>query len=283
MEIPWNSDTLKVVYTVFGWVAFVVWSSSFYPQFFLNFSRKSVVGLNFNYLLLNNTKHTLYLIYNASLYFSPTIQFQYHQKYGFDQMIPVAANDVAFSTHAVLLTIVLLFQVVIYERGNQSISKITMGIIIVVWITVGVCSFIAFPSKSWLWLISIFNTMQVVLATIKYIPQAFMNFMIKSTDGFSIGNVFLDFLGGLANYAQMVTQSIDQNSWVNFSGNLGKVLLSLVCMFFDLLFMFQHYVLYPSKKTSSDPPSILDDKITEPLIKSQNQPEATNFPVVENV
>jgi hypothetical protein len=40
METQWNSDTLKVAYTVFGWVAFVVWSSSFYPQFFLNFSRK---------------------------------------------------------------------------------------------------------------------------------------------------------------------------------------------------------------------------------------------------
>ncbi|KAK2366314.1 cystinosin protein [Trifolium repens] len=237
METQWNSDTLKVAYTVFGWV-----------------------------LLCS------------------TLQFQYHQKYGFDQMIPVAANDVAFSTHAVFLTIVLLFQVAIYERGNQSISKITMGIIAVVWITVGVCSFIAFPSKSWLWLISIFNTMQVVLATIKYIPQAFMNFMIKSTDGFSIGNVFLDFLGGMANYAQMVTQSIDQNSWVNFSGNIGKVLLSLVCMFFDLLFMCQHYVLYPSKKaSSSNPLSILNDKTTEPLIKSQNQPEATNMPMVENV
>ncbi|KEH25387.1 putative lysosomal cystine transporter [Medicago truncatula] len=277
-ETAWNSETFKIAYTVFGWIAFVVWSSSFYPQFILNYSRKSVVGLNFNYLILNNTKHTLYLIYNASLYFSPNVRFQYHQKYGFDQMIPVAANDVAFSTHAVLLTLALLFQVAIYERGNQSISKITMGIITVVWITVGVCSFIAFPSKSWLWLISIFNTMQVVLATIKYIPQAFMNFMIKSTDGFSIGNVFLDFCGGMANYAQMVIQSIDQNSWVNFSGNLGKVLLSLVCMFFDLLFMCQHYVLYPSKKTSSISPSKLNDKIKEPLIKSPS-----NVPVAENV
>jgi hypothetical protein len=30
-------------------------------------------------------------------------------------MIPVAANDVAFSTHAVLVTALLLFQIVIYE------------------------------------------------------------------------------------------------------------------------------------------------------------------------
>lgn len=30
-------------------------------------------------------------------------------------MIPVAANDVAFSAHAVLLTAITLFQIVIYE------------------------------------------------------------------------------------------------------------------------------------------------------------------------
>ena len=31
------------------------------------------------------------------------------------QMIPVAANDVAFSIHAVILTAFTLFQIVIYE------------------------------------------------------------------------------------------------------------------------------------------------------------------------
>lgn len=35
--------------------------------------------------------------------------------WGWMQMIPVAANDVAFSIHAVLLTAVTLFQLVIYE------------------------------------------------------------------------------------------------------------------------------------------------------------------------
>ncbi|XLU35822.1 hypothetical protein S245_071888 [Arachis hypogaea] len=268
MGIAWNSHTLEVAYRVLGWSGFFLWSCSFYPQLLLNFFRKSVVGLNFNYLLLNNTKHTLYLIYNTSLYFSSSVRFQYHLKYGFDQMVPVAANDVAFSTHAVLLTGVLLFQCAIYERGNQSLSKVSIGIISLVWIIVGVCSFISLPTKSWLWLISIFNTMQVILAVIKYIPQAVMNFMRKSTDGFSIGNVLLDFSGGVTNYAQMVAQSIDQNSWVNFSGNIGKVLLSLVSVFFDVLFMCQHYLLYPSKKAASMSPSKQNNRVKEPLIKS---------------
>ena len=38
-----------------------------------------------------------------------------------------------------------------------------------------------------------------------------MNFNRKSTDGFSIGNILLDFSGGVANYAQMAVQSIDQS------------------------------------------------------------------------
>lgn len=42
----------------------------------------SVVGLNFDFLVLNLTKHSSYLIYNAALFFSPFIQQQYHDKYG---------------------------------------------------------------------------------------------------------------------------------------------------------------------------------------------------------
>ena len=58
--------------------------------------------------------------------------------------------------------------------------------------------------------------------------------------------------GGLANYAQMMVQSIDQGSWVNFYGNIGKLLLSLVFVFFDLVFICQHYLIYLGKKAGSE-------------------------------
>jgi hypothetical protein len=45
-----------------------------------------VVGLNFDFVVLNFTKHTSYLIYNAALYFSPVVQKQYHEKYGYDEV-----------------------------------------------------------------------------------------------------------------------------------------------------------------------------------------------------
>lgn len=189
-------------------------------------------------------------------------------------MIPVAANDVAFSVHAVILTAFTLFQVFIYERGTQKVSKVSFGITSVVWVSAAVCVFVAWPSHSWLWLISVFNTIQVFMTVIKYIPQAILNFTRKSTIGWSIGNILLDLLGGVTNYGQMAVQSIDQGSWVNFYGNIGKTLLSLVSVFFDLLFIVQHYVLYPSKmdKISTED----DNDNTAPLVKPSHPSQSEN-------
>ncbi|XP_010436006.1 PREDICTED: cystinosin homolog [Camelina sativa] len=260
----WNSIPLEILYEIVGWIAFASWSISFYPQIVLNFRRKSVVGLNFDFAMLNLTKHSSYMIYNVSLYFSPVIQKQYFDTYGDKEMIPVAANDVAFSLHAVVMTAATLFQIFIYERGPQKISKLATGIVVAVWAFAAICFFIALPTQSWLWLISLFNSIQVAMTCVKYIPQAKMNFTRKSTVGWSIGNILLDFGGGVANYLQMVVQSIDQHSWVNFYGNLGKTLLSLITIFFDIIFMLQHYVLYPEKEASKSLES--GQESNEPLI-----------------
>ena len=61
----------------------VVFFLGFVLMFELSYS---VVGLSFDFVVLNLTKHTSYLIYNASLCFSSTIQKQYHEKYGYDEV-----------------------------------------------------------------------------------------------------------------------------------------------------------------------------------------------------
>ncbi|CAI7932520.1 unnamed protein product, partial [Closterium sp. NIES-54] len=81
----WHSLGLHVLYESLGWLAFLVWSLSFYPQALLNWKRKSVIGLNFDFLVFNLTKHTAYLIFNASMFFSPLVQQQYHAKYGAEE------------------------------------------------------------------------------------------------------------------------------------------------------------------------------------------------------
>lgn len=57
-------------------------------MFFCLLAFYSVVGLNFDFLVLNMTKHSSYLIYNAAMYFSPVIQRQYHEKFGDEVATP---------------------------------------------------------------------------------------------------------------------------------------------------------------------------------------------------
>ncbi|GLT33157.1 hypothetical protein SLA2020_077690 [Shorea laevis] len=194
---------------------------SFLPSSHLEFRRKSVIGLNFDFVLLNLIKHSSYLLYNAVPYFSLAVQKQYFEKYGHKELL-----------------------------------------VVLDW------HFCCLAKHSWLWLIPVFNSIQVFVTVIKYIPQAAFNFTRTSTEGFNMGSILLDFTGGLANYAQMAMQSIDQNSWV------GKTLLSLVSVSFDILFMLQHYVLYPTKSTELSVK--LNGEGEEPLIKSSDQPTSKN-------
>jgi cystinosin len=53
------------------------------------------------------------MLFNSFLYFNPTIQQDYLALKG--PPIPVVANDVAFSVHAVIITIFTIFQCFIYE------------------------------------------------------------------------------------------------------------------------------------------------------------------------
>ncbi|KAK9272564.1 hypothetical protein L1049_002938 [Liquidambar formosana] len=69
----------------------------------------------------------------------------------------------------------------------------------------------------------------------------------------------------------MLVQSIDQDSLVNLYGNIGKILLSLVSMSFDIIFICQHYVLYPATRVAISPK--FDGESVEPLVKSPNHPQ----------
>ncbi|KAJ0052644.1 hypothetical protein Pint_02880 [Pistacia integerrima] len=73
----------------------------------------------------------------------------------------------------------------------------------------------------------------------------------------------------------MSISSFFADSWVNFYGNLGKTLLSLVSVSFDLVFMCQHYLLYPATKAAVVSPE-LKKEVSEPLLKSSDHPELEN-------
>lgn len=109
-----KSSVLILISSIVGWIYFVAWSISFYPQIWINFRRKSVVGLSFDFLALNIVGHTSYAIFNCSLYFVEYFQNEYFARFEHGQN-PVELNDVFFSIHASVLTFLTIVQCFVYE------------------------------------------------------------------------------------------------------------------------------------------------------------------------
>lgn len=98
-----------------GITYFLAWSASFYPQAILNYQRKSVVGLSFDYLHYNILGFTSYTIYNLAFFFSPAIQQEYFIRFPNATKIPVDFVDVLYATHGFILCSVQCIQCFIYH------------------------------------------------------------------------------------------------------------------------------------------------------------------------
>ena len=102
---------------------FLAWSVSFYPQAWDNYKRKSVVGLNFDFLYLNLMGWVCYSAYNVGLFCVPSVRAEYQERHpGGD--IPVKPNDVFFALHAFVLTLVTIYQTTIYEVSSCAVLRL---------------------------------------------------------------------------------------------------------------------------------------------------------------
>lgn len=239
-----HSSAIIVISLVVGWIYFVAWSVSFYPQIWINFKRKSVVGLNFDFLALNLLGHTLYAIFNSSLYWITYIEAEYFSRFP-RGLNPVELNDVVFSIHASVITALTIAQCFIYERGDQRVSNIARGII-GIFFSVILVTFIIAATGVWHWLdfLNACSYIKLAITLIKYVPQAVFNYRRKSTVGWSIGNILLDFTGGTLSMLQMILNSYNYNDWQSIFGDPTKFGLGLFSVLFDIVFIVQHYVLY---------------------------------------
>lgn len=247
----WGLDTFSIV---IGWVYFVAWSVSFYPQIYINYKRKSVVGLNFDFLYLNVIGFTLYAGFNLGLYFIPEIKAEYSDRYP-RGLNPVQVNDIVFALHATFACIITIVQCNLYERGDQRVSRVAKGIIgvfaifIIISVIIAACDVI-----HWLDFLYYCSYVKLTITLIKYMPQAYMNYKRKSTIGWSIGNIFLDFTGGTLSMLQMILNSYNYDDWVSIFGDPTKFGLGLFSVIFDIFFIIQHYVLYRNSNSHVEAP-----------------------------
>ncbi|XP_073976821.1 lysosomal cystine transporter cystinosin isoform X3 [Rhodnius prolixus] len=239
-----KSRVLTTVSVVVGWIYFVAWSISFYPQIYENYRRKSVIGLNIDFVGLNLIGFVLYSVFNCGLYWIPSVEAEYFEKNP-KGLNPVQLNDIVFSVHAACVTLFTLSQFLIYERGGQTLSLVAR-ILMVVFAVIIIVSFILPFVKvmGWLNFLYICSYIKLAITLIKYIPQAVMNYKRKSTIGWSIGNVLLDFTGGMLSMLQMIINADNYNDWASIFGDPTKFGLGLFSVLFDIFFMTQHYILY---------------------------------------
>lgn len=204
------------------------------------------MGLSFDFVVLNITGFFAYTVFNVALKYNTYIEHLYIQKYGGE--IPVEINDIVFAAHALLMSLLTAGQVLYYPKGKQRVSLITIVITIILWLVMTLFTWLAVGGKfSWLSDIYIFSYVKLIITLIKYIPQAWSNFMRKSTEGWSIGQNLLDITGGLLSFGQQLIDSINAGDWNIMFGNPVKLGLALISIAFDLLFMTQHYILYRHK------------------------------------
>ncbi|KAI0909046.1 PQ loop repeat-domain-containing protein [Ustulina deusta] len=249
---------LEFLSTLFGWVYTICWSLSFYPQAFLNFRKKSTGGTTVDFPFLNILGFASYLIYTCAFYWSLEIRHQYALRH--DNHTPtVAFNDVAFALHAFILTAILNTQYFLpsvwgFERSavrspSRAIAGVFTGCItgvVLILFIVASQPPSADPRTSWAWLdvIYVISYVKLLVTVVKYAPQLVYNRRNRSTKGWDISQILLDFAGGLLSIAQLGIDSYLQHDWSGVTGNPVKLFLGNVSMLYDLLFMGQHYCLY---------------------------------------
>lgn len=132
--------------------------------------------------------------------------------------------------------------------------------------------------EGWVWLDAIYavSYVKLVVTLVKYTPQVIVNYRNRSTEGWSILQILLDFGGGVLSIAQQAIDSYQQGDWSGITGNPVKFMLGNVSMVYDLVFIVQHYVLYRhangagagagAKRTDGD-----EDVEADPLLRGEGE------------
>lgn len=256
-----------------GYIYFMAWSISFYPQTFSNFKRQRTDGLSVDFCFLNVLGFGCYTAYNGSFFWSKTIEEEYKRRYPGAEIL-VQSNDLAFAIHALLMSSITLFQIVYYD-GIRSV-KLKKPILSAVILIFGICGIYpilivvdsyrgkydndSMHTFNWLNYLYLLSYCKIFISLIKYIPQVILNYRRKSTVGWSIWNILLDFTGGVLSDLQLVLDCINLHDFRAITRNLAKFGLGWLSIIFDLIFLFQHYFLYNHRDNND---SSLDGDVTQ--------------------
>lgn len=98
-------------------------------------------------------------------------------------------------------------------------SKLGIGSTLIVIILGIVLTSLCLANKfSWLNFIYFMSYLKLITTILKYIPQVYLNYALKSTVGWHIQNVILDFTGGILSIAQLTMDAFNMNDLSGIKG-----------------------------------------------------------------
>lgn len=160
-------------------------------------------------------------------------------------------NDLFFALHAFLISSIQLMQVFVYDDGSRRGKLVLWPVLLIIgeWIFVLTLFFLEICGVTLNENIQFLRGAgycKALITFVKYMPQVWLNYKRKSTEGWSITNIILDFVGGSFSILQDVIKAIGHGKSPFAGGgfNIVKWMLGIMSVIFDLIFMFQHYVLY---------------------------------------
>ena len=165
-----------------------------------------------------------------------------------------------------------VIQCLLFERGNQRVSYVARLLAAIFIVFLFVSTIVSLSSHlTTLSLLYFFSYVKLAITIIKYCPQAWMNYRRKSTEGWSIGNILLDFTGGFLSLIQMFLLARNYNDWSSIFGSPTKLGLGLFSILFDIVFIVQHYVLYRTRQGFNGRINRSDNEVNEnsPILSSK--------------
>ncbi len=244
-----SNSFIKYLSSIIGYIYFLCWSVSFYPQVLMNYTRKSTMGLSSDFSILNVVGFGCYATYTTLFYFSTSIRTQYADRNNGDDN-SVQSNDVAFAVHALILSSIQMWQILHYDE-RFSWKTLSIWTRYFLYLSATLCSgyggliLADLTNSQWIDYLYMLSSIKLVITIVKYIPQVLLNYRRKSTMGWNVWNVLLDITGGILSLLQLILDAFDLKDFSAITGNWVKFGLSLASILFDVVFIVQHYFLYP--------------------------------------
>lgn len=240
MGVKW----VDILSEMCGVIYSMCWNLSFYPQLIEIYRLKSVAGFSLEFALLNPSGYVFYTIYTTTGFIDPTL--------GSGR---VDWQDLFFACHGLCMSTAQLVQCLVYQKKGDNKKENSFKLWVVFFLAAEYIVFLTFlilqlsghempPGGT---VINICGYCKAAITFLKYSPQVYLNYKRKSTVGWSIGNVMLDFSGGLFSLLQLVIEAVGNGKPIIGDGafNLIKFVLSILSIGYNIIFMVQHYILYP--------------------------------------